>query len=185
MADPSMNTTASAADALLTTLLNSMQALGRGFDVTSDIRLLYCKGAPGSRLVQLDEDHRRDMVISDDLVLPSVSVDIECSRGKKTLEATSVCSFHEMSAYFNQKSDLSGAIPLGSFNAMFNFSGNWQADAASTKSLAMVGYFIRLYRLQLAKLQLAMCEEIKAAVPCSWDPAALARQVDECSDAVI
>jgi len=90
-----------------------------------------------------------------------------------------------MSAYFNQKSDLSGAIPLGSFNAMFNFSGNWQADAASTKSLAMVGYFIRLYRLQLSKLQLAMCEEIKAAVPCSWEPAALARQVDECSDAVI
>lgn len=173
-----MNTTASAADALLTTLLNSIRALGRGFDVTSDIRLLYCKGAPGSRLVHLDEDHRRDMVISDDLVLPSVSVDIECYRGKKTLEATRVCGFHEMSEYFNQKSGLSGAIPLGSFNAMFNFSGNWQADAASTKSLAMAGYFIRLYRLQLSKLQLALNEEIKGAVPCSWDPAALASFVE-------
>ena len=91
----------------------------------------------------------------------------------------------QMSEYFNQKSGLSGAIPLGSFNAMFNFSGNWQADASSTKSLAMAGYFIRLYRLQLSKLQLALNEHIKGAVPCSWDPAALARQVDEFSDAVI
>lgn len=75
------------------------------------------------------------------------------------------------------KSGLSGSIPLGSFNAMFNFSGNWQADAAATKSLAMLGYFIPLYRLQI-ETQLALKDEIKAAVPNSWDPPALARQVD-------
>lgn len=79
-----------------------------------------------------------------------------------------------MSEHFNKKSGLSGSIPLGSFNAMFNFSGSWQADAAATKSLAMLGYFIPLYRLQL-KSQLALKNEIKAAVPYSWDPPALAR----------
>ncbi|KAH7568686.1 hypothetical protein JRO89_XS06G0032500 [Xanthoceras sorbifolium] len=60
-------------DQIVTTLCNSIQALGRGFDVTSDIRLLYCKGAPGSRLVHIDEDHARDLLLSDD----------GCGRGNK------------------------------------------------------------------------------------------------------
>lgn len=83
-------------DALTTTLLNSVQALGRGFDVTSDIRLLYCKGAPGSRLVVLDDDHVRDLEVSDGVVLPSVSAGIECSHGRGKIEKTRVCSFHEV-----------------------------------------------------------------------------------------
>lgn len=83
-------------DALNTTLCNSIQVLGRGFDVTSDIRLLYCKGIPGSRLVQINDGVTKDLVVSDDFVIPNVSVDIECSRGEKVTETTSVCSFHEV-----------------------------------------------------------------------------------------
>lgn len=83
-------------DSLFATLCNSIQALGRGFDVTSDIRLLYCKGAPGSRLVHLDEDHTKDLLLSHDLVLPNVSVDIDWSPGKSGLEKTPVWSFHEV-----------------------------------------------------------------------------------------
>lgn len=83
-------------DALSTTLCNSIQALGRGFDVTSDIRLLYCKGASGSRLVHLDEDHTRDLVLNDGVVVPNVPVDIECSMGNSGIERRSVCSFHEV-----------------------------------------------------------------------------------------
>lgn len=83
-------------DSLSATLCNSIQALGRGFDVTSDIRLLYCKGAPGSRLVRLDEEHTRDLAISHGVVVPNVSGDIDCSPGKSGLEHTPVCSFHEV-----------------------------------------------------------------------------------------
>jgi hypothetical protein len=93
-------------DALATTLSNSIQALGRGFDVTSDIRLLYCKGAPGSRLVHLEEDKARDLVPSDGVVVPNVPSDgvvvpnvppdIQCSVGKSAIERKSVCSFHEV-----------------------------------------------------------------------------------------
>ncbi|KAJ6705226.1 hypothetical protein OIU79_010017 [Salix purpurea] len=82
-------------DDLTTTLCNSIQALGRGFDVTSDIRLLYCKGATGSRLVHIDEEHARDLDISHELVLPSVSFDIDCSPGRRSIERIPVCSFHE------------------------------------------------------------------------------------------
>ncbi|KAJ9168643.1 hypothetical protein P3X46_020143 [Hevea brasiliensis] len=165
-------------DALTTTLSNSIQALGRGFDVTSDIRLLYCKGAPGSRLVHIDEEHTRDIVISDGVLLPNVSIDIDCSKDHRSIERIPVCSFHEMAGRFNDKSGISGHIPLGSFNAMFNFTGSWQVDATATKSLAMVGHFISLYNVQLAKVNLVLCEEIKRAVPYSWDPASLASFIE-------
>jgi len=87
-------------DALATTLSNSIQALGRGFDVTSDIRLLYCKGAPGSRLVHLDEDSTRDLVVSRGVVVPNVPLEIHCSTGEIAFESKSVCSFHEVVSDF-------------------------------------------------------------------------------------
>lgn len=86
-------------NALITTLCNSIQALGRGFDVTSDIRLLYCKGAPGSRLVHIDEEQARNLEISESYVIPNVSIDIECSRGQSSSEKTPVWSFHEVRFY--------------------------------------------------------------------------------------
>ncbi|RWR89178.1 MACPF domain-containing protein CAD1-like protein isoform X1 [Cinnamomum micranthum f. kanehirae] len=167
-----------AADAALTTLCNSIQALGRGFDVTSDMRLLYCKGASGSRLVYVDEDNTRDLVISHGLVLPNVSADIELSRGDIVRETTSVLSFHEMAEHFNKKSDIPGNIPLGSFNSMFNFTGSWQVDAAATKSLAMDGCFIPLYKVQLTKIPLVLHEYVKHAIPLTWEPSSLASFIE-------
>ncbi|CAN4105686.1 unnamed protein product [Withania somnifera] len=168
-----------ASDALITTLSNSIQALGRGFDVTSDIRLLYCKGAPGSRLVHLDEENCVDLLLPDGgLLLPNVSVDIECSQQMRTIEATPVCAFHEMARYFNTFSNISGDVPLGSFNSMFNFTGSWQHDAAATKSLAMIGHVIPLFTVRLIKLDLLLRDEIKRAVPFSWDPASLASFIE-------
>lgn len=168
-----------ASDALITTLSNSIQALGRGFDVTSDIRLLYCKGAPGSRLVHLDEENRVDLLHPDGgVLLPNVTVDIECSQGMRTIETTSVCTFHEMSQHFNDISNISGHVPLGSFNSMFNFTGSWQHDAAATKSLAMIGHVIPLFTVRLVKLDLLLRDEIKRAVPYSWDPASLASFIE-------
>ncbi|KAJ8761917.1 hypothetical protein K2173_006519 [Erythroxylum novogranatense] len=173
-----MSLSSSSSDALTATLSNSIQALGRGFDVTSDIRLLYCKGAPGSRLVLLDEEHTRDLDVCHGVVLPNVSTDIECSAGKRSIERIPVCSFHEMAARFNEKSEISSGSPLGSFNSMFNFTGSWQLDAAATKSLAMVGHFIPLYKVQLANMSLLLHEEVKRAVPYSWDPASLASFIE-------
>lgn len=83
-------------NALIATLCNSIQALGRGFDVTSDIRLLYCKGAPGSRLLHIDDDQTRNLEISESCVIPDVSVDIECSRGQNSNKKTPVWSFREV-----------------------------------------------------------------------------------------
>lgn len=80
-----------------------------------------------------------------------------------------------MAQYFNELSGVSRSIPLGSFNAMFNFTGSWHVDAAATKSLAMVGSYISLFTVELANSNLVLREEIKRAVPFTWDPASLAR----------
>jgi hypothetical protein len=83
-----------------------------------------------------------------------------------------------MAEEFNVRSGVKGNIPLGCFNAMFNYTGSWQVDAASTKSLALVGYFIPLYDVKLAKLTLVLHNEIRRAVPSSWDPASLASFIE-------
>lgn len=171
-------TSTTSSDSLSATICNSIQALGRGFDVTSDIRLLYCKGAPGSRIVHLDEEHNRDLALSQELVVPNVSSDIDFSRGKSGIEKTPVCSFEKMAEYFNERSGIEGKIPLGSFNSMFNFTGSSMVDAAATKSLAMVGFFIPLFEVKLTKQNLALNDEVRRAVPYSWDPASLASFIE-------
>lgn len=90
------NFSVSNSEALTTTLRNAIQALGRGFDVTSDVRLLYCKGAPGSRLVRIEEGQNRDLELSDGDLLPNVPADIECSRGRNSMQRIPVCSFHQV-----------------------------------------------------------------------------------------
>ncbi|KAI4343046.1 hypothetical protein MLD38_027594 [Melastoma candidum] len=173
-----MNASGLSSDGLKATLENSIQGLGRGFDVTSDIRLLYCKGAPGSRLIAVDGGGVGDLEVSDGVVLSNVPVDVHCSKGVGGIERTGVCGFHEMAKHFNSKLGIPGTVPLGSFNAMFNFTGAWQADAASTKSLAMVGYIIPLFKVELKSLNLTLHEEIKRAVPYSWDPASLSSFIE-------
>lgn len=82
-----------------------------------------------------------------------------------------------MAEYFNKKSGLSDAIPLGSFISMFSLTGSRKVDAAATKALAMDGYFIPLFKLELANSALILREDVKKAVPRSWDPPSLARLV--------
>ncbi|KAG1370011.1 MACPF domain-containing protein [Cocos nucifera] len=80
-----------------------------------------------------------------------------------------------MSEQFNQELSLSGKIPSGLFNHMFDFSGCWQKNAADTKSLAFDGWFITLYSVALSKSQIVLHDHVKQAVPSTWDPIALAR----------
>ena len=80
----------------LHTALNSVQALGRGFDVNFDTRLLYCKGGAGSRVVEVDEEHTKDLCLYDNLLVPNVSRDIKNSQETKGREISCVLSFPEV-----------------------------------------------------------------------------------------
>lgn len=82
-----------------------------------------------------------------------------------------------MAEYFNKKSGLSGSVPLGSFNSMFSFTGSSKNDAAVTKALALDGYFVPLFEVKLTSSELVLREDVKRAIPYSWDPSSLARLV--------
>lgn len=165
--------------ALIATLSNAVEALGRGFDVTADSRLLYCKGAPGSRLVRLDRAISWDFAVSEvGAVLTGVPTEVDIVRGKPGRETTPVCSFLEMAIHFNKKSSLTESIPLGSFNSMFSLTGSWKTDAAAVKALAVVGYYIPLFKAKLANSQLVLQDDVKRAVPRAWEPSSLASFIE-------
>ncbi|CAL5389997.1 unnamed protein product [Camellia sinensis] len=169
----------------LHTAINSVQALGRGFDVNFDTRLLYCKGVGGSRVVEIDEEHTRDLFLYDGLVVPNVSRDINISHEPIGRDSSGVCSFLEMVEYFNKKAGLSGDVPLGSFNAAFSYTGSKHMDAAATKTLSTDGFFNPLIKVQLEKFPLVLQENVKRAVPTSWDPPSLASFIENFGTHVI
>ncbi|KAL4272585.1 hypothetical protein GQ457_13G027310 [Hibiscus cannabinus] len=157
------------------TAINAVQALGRGFDVNFDTRLLYCKGATGSRIVEIDKEHVRDIYLDDHIVLPNISRDIKNTQEPTGRHSSGVCNFHEMVEYFNKKANVPGSFPLGSFNSAFSFTGSMNIDAATTKMLSMDGFYIPLAKFELTMSPLVLQEKVKLAVPTFWDPLSLAR----------
>lgn len=165
----------------------SIQALGSGFDANCDTRLLYCKGSAGSRIVQVDEDHVRDQLAFDDLMVPKVSTDVEMrfSPEIEGRQSTVVCTYQEMVEIFNKRAQLSGTTPLGCFNFAFSFSGSKKIDMSSTKSLAMDGIFIPLCKIMLTKQPSSLKEAVNRDVPSSWEPSLLASFIENYGTHVI
>ncbi|XP_050375837.1 MACPF domain-containing protein At4g24290 isoform X2 [Argentina anserina] len=156
----------------------AIASIGRGYDVSIDLRLKYCKG--DSRLIEIDDDDdgARRLLLPGGPTIPNVPKSIKCDKGERTRFRSDVLSFQQMSEQFNQEVGLTGKIPSGLFNSMFEFSGSWQKDAANTKTLSFDGVFITLYTVALEKSNMVLRHHVKKAVPSSWEPAALARFIE-------
>ncbi|KAJ4977300.1 hypothetical protein NE237_002406 [Protea cynaroides] len=164
----------------------AVSVIGLGYDLSNNIRLPYYKSGPSkSRLIELDETLARDLVLPCGIVVPNVPKSIKCDKGERTRYCSDVLSFSQMSEQFNQNQSLTGKIPSGLFNAMFDFKGCWPKDAAATKSLAFDGWFMTLYNIELARSPIVLNELVKQEVPTSWDPAALAGFIDKYGTHVI
>ncbi|KAL0927804.1 hypothetical protein M5K25_002015 [Dendrobium thyrsiflorum] len=158
----------------------AIASVGLGYDIADDIRLKYCKReSPVPCLIELDCDETHDVVLPGGITVPSVPKAIKCDKGERMRFRSDVLSFQQMSEQFNQELSLSGKIPSGLFNHMFEFSNSWQKDAANTKALAFDGWFINLYTVALAKSHIELRDHVKESVPSSWDPAALARFIEK------
>lgn len=167
------------------TATNALQALGRGFDVNFDTRLLYCKGVSGSKVVEIDEEHRRELCLYGDVAVPDVSRDIGSSQEPMERLSSGVRSFQEMVEYFNERANISQSFPLGSFNSAFSFTGSKHVDDAATKTLSSDGFYIPLAKVQLKKSHLTLQENVKRAVPVNWDPPSLASFIENFGTHVI
>ncbi|KAL3577023.1 hypothetical protein D5086_022306 [Populus alba] len=158
----------------------AVSVIGFGYDLTKDIRLSYCKpGLFGSRLIELDLTRNQELVIPGGVVVQNVPIGIKCDKGERTRFLSDVLSFNQMSEKFNQELCLSGKIPSGLFNTMFDFRGSWQNDAASAKTLAFDGWFITLYNIELERSHITLSEKVKHEVPTTWDPVALAEFIEK------
>ncbi|XP_076946564.1 MACPF domain-containing protein At1g14780-like [Bidens hawaiensis] len=155
----------------------AINSLGRGFDLTSDFRLKYCKGK--DRLVELN-GNETELRVPGFGSFKGVSPDIRCDKGDRVRFQSDILDFNHMSEFFNKKCSVPGKIPNGFFNAMFGFqSGSWASDAANTKYLGLDGYFIMLFNVHLDRYPLILSDEVRNAVPSTWDPPALARFIEK------
>ncbi|KAK7291489.1 hypothetical protein RIF29_06671 [Crotalaria pallida] len=177
-----------------------INSIGSGYDLCDDLRLKHTKAATTSRLISLqDQDHVRSVVFPSSgggaasISIPNVPKSIKCypfrantpSTPRLLIKSSNPLSFHQMSEKFNQELSLSGKIPTGHFNAAFDFSGVWQTDAANTKTLAYDGYSIAVCEIAIAERQFFFHDHVIQAMPLSWDPAALARFIEEYGTHVI
>lgn len=72
----------------------ALASLGKGFDLTSDFRLKYCKG--NRRLVLLNETKKRDLRLPGFRTLRDVSVDIKCDKGDRVRYQSDVLDFNQV-----------------------------------------------------------------------------------------
>lgn len=78
-------------DGIVETALNS---LGKGFDLTSDFKLKYCKGEHS--LVLLNQLQRRDLIVPGFGAVKDVSIDIKCDRGDRTRYQSDILNFNQV-----------------------------------------------------------------------------------------
>lgn len=83
-------------NAAIRTIRSSILALGRGFDANYDTRLLYCKGVGGARVVEVDEQHTRDVLAFEGMVVPGVSKDVRCLPECHSRQSSGVCTYTEV-----------------------------------------------------------------------------------------
>ncbi|KAL9227825.1 hypothetical protein vseg_003472 [Gypsophila vaccaria] len=170
------------------TAVNAVEAIGRGFDVNFDTRLLYCKGIAGSRIVTIDDDGEHstcDLRLYDNLFVPNVPRDIRISPVVPRRESYTVCTYDEMVRHFNNKANLCMSFPLGNFNSAFSFTGSKHIDAAATKSLSVDAFIIPLARVELNTASLVLQDNVIKAIPNSWDPPSLASFIENFGTHVI
>lgn len=80
----------------------SIASLGKGFDLTSDFRLKYCKGGD-KRLVLINEDQKKQLFVPGFGTLKQpVSVDIKCDKGELTRHQSDILEFNQVHIYYSQ-----------------------------------------------------------------------------------
>lgn len=72
----------------------ALGCLGKGFDVTSDFRIKYCKGE--SRLVVVNENDKKELPVPGFGTLTDVSVDIMCDKGDRIRHQSDMLNFTQV-----------------------------------------------------------------------------------------
>ncbi|XP_062228609.1 MACPF domain-containing protein At1g14780-like [Phragmites australis] len=154
-----------------------VRCLGRGVDMTGDLRLKHCKDAGGCLVVRSGKKAARAKTVAVPGVgfVAGVPDDVKFGKGDRIKFKSDVLEFNKMSDLFNHRNSLTGKIPSGLFNSCFDLDcSSWAQDASATKCLAFDGYFISLLDLRLDCRPLTLADHVVRDVPVAWDPSAIA-----------
>lgn len=160
----------------------AVKCLGRGVDMTGDLKLKHCKQAGGCLVLRSGETK----AVAEKIAVPGfgivadVPAYVKCGKGDRIRFMSDVLDFNKMSEVFNHRNSLTGKIPSGHFNSCFDLGcSSWAEDAAATKCHAFDGYFISLLDLQLDCRPLALADHVVRDVPAAWDPSAIASFIEK------
>lgn len=96
----------------------ALNSLGKGFDLTSDFRLKFCKG--NDRLVLLNEAETKELQVPGfGTFKHRVSVDVKCEKGERTRYQSDILDFNKVYIYILSLVMLPF---LSSFFFVFSFS---------------------------------------------------------------
>lgn len=72
-------------------------SIGRGYDISDDLRLKYCKGQTiDSRLIDVGDEGGREIVLPGGIVIQNVPKSINCDKGERTRFRSDVLSFQQV-----------------------------------------------------------------------------------------
>uniref|UniRef100_A0ACD5TDX6 Uncharacterized protein n=1 Tax=Avena sativa TaxID=4498 RepID=A0ACD5TDX6_AVESA len=164
----------------------AVRAVRCGYDLTDDLRLFRAKTSPG-RLIDLSSrasssSAPRDLSLPGGAVVHDVPAGIVADKGERARFRSDALPFAQMAEQLNQtllSLPPGTKIPSGPFNAMFDYRGCWQRDAAATRTLCFDARHVELYAVEAPRAgRLALRQEVVRDVPTCWDPAALAAFID-------
>lgn len=72
----------------------ALNSLGKGFDITTDFRLKYCKGE--GRLILLNEKEKIKLDVPGFGSMENVPIDIKCDKGDRTRYQSDVLEFDQV-----------------------------------------------------------------------------------------
>ena len=72
----------------------AIASIGLGYDLAEDLKLKYCKRS--SKLIVIDDDHVRDLVIPAGISVRKVPNSINCDKGDRLRLASDVLSFQQV-----------------------------------------------------------------------------------------
>lgn len=72
----------------------AVNSLGKGFDITSDFRLKFCKGK--ERLVWINETETGELLVPGFGGFKNVSTDIKCDKGDRTRYQSDILDFSQV-----------------------------------------------------------------------------------------
>lgn len=72
-------------------------SIGRGYDISDDLRLKYCKGdLIDLRPLEIDKDSGHEIVLPGGISIPNASKSIKCDKGERTRFRSDVVSFQQV-----------------------------------------------------------------------------------------